>query len=188
MAYKWLLFCPQLPATPSSPRVTVWRRMRSAGAAGLDNGIWVLPQNQENEKLILEMETYVGSQKGECKLFVAETLDKKTEETILERFSQDRAAEYAEVIEQCEDFLAELDKESKGGKFSFAEYEENEADLNKLESWFLKVSGRDFLKEDSARKAAEWLEKCRTAFKLFAEKVYAREQYLSAETRSEADQ
>ena len=187
MAYKWLLFCPQLPATPSSPRVTVWRRMRSAGAAGLDNGIWVLPQTRESEKLILEMENYVSSQNGECKLFRAETLDEKTEKTILERFSQDRAAEYAEVSEQCEDFLAELDKESKRGKFNFAEYEENEADLNKLESWFLKVNNRDFLKGDSARQAAEWLEKCRTAFQLFAEKVYAQEQHLSTEKGPEAD-
>ncbi len=43
MQYKWLLFCPQLPATPSSPRVMVWRRMRSAGSVGLDNGLWILP-------------------------------------------------------------------------------------------------------------------------------------------------
>ena len=187
MAYKWVLFCPQLPAIPSSPRVTVWRRMRSAGAAGLDNGIWVLPHNQESEKLILEMETYVSSQNGESKLFVAETLDEKTEKTILERFTQDRAAEYAEIIEQCECLLAELDKETKRNKFSFAEYEENEADLSKLESWFLKVRSRDFLKGESAQHASEWLEKCRSAFKLFAEKVYAQEEYLSGNSGSEAD-
>ncbi len=29
MEYQWLLFCPQLPATPSSPRVMVWRKMLS---------------------------------------------------------------------------------------------------------------------------------------------------------------
>ena len=61
MAFQWLLFCPQLPATPSSPRVMVWRRMRSAGSLGLDNGLWILPYNDGAEKFVQEMKAYVES-------------------------------------------------------------------------------------------------------------------------------
>ena len=39
----WLVFIPQLPSSPSSLRVLVWRRMRTAGAAALQQGVWVLP-------------------------------------------------------------------------------------------------------------------------------------------------
>jgi hypothetical protein len=170
---KWLLFCPQLPATPSSPRVMVWRRMRSAGSTGLDNGLWILPFSESSEKFIEEMKAYVESQGGTSKSFMANALDEITETEILEHFQKDRAEEYAEVEEQCVDFLGEIEKEVKRHNFSFAEYEENEQDLNKLESWLLKVQQRDFMGGDQARKAEESLEKCRQALQQFATKVFA---------------
>ncbi len=52
--------------------------------------------------------------------------------------------EYFELQEQCQDFLAEIEKETKRQNFSFAEYEENEQDLAKLETWYEKVKQRDF--------------------------------------------
>lgn len=172
MEPKWLLFCPQLPATPSSPRVMVWRRMHSAGSTGLDNGLWILPYTETSEKFIEEMKAYVESQGGTSKSFMANALDEMTEAEILERFRKDRAEEYAEVEEQCIDFLSEIENEIKRRNFSFAEYEENEQDLNKLESWILKVQQRDFMGGDQAREAEEWLEKCRQALQQFATKVF----------------
>lgn len=172
MEYKWLLFCPQLPATPSSPRVTVWRKMRAAGAVGLDNGLWILPHNLESEKIVQEIKTYITNQGGASKTFLADALDEATETEIIERFYRDRAEEYAEVKEQSMDFLAEIDKEIARKNFTFAEYEENEQDLIKLEAWFEKVKQRDFVGGDPADEAAEWLEKCRVAFQQFAAIVF----------------
>ena len=133
MKYQWLLFCPQLPATPSSPRVMVWRKMRSAGAVGLDNGLWILPDSELSEKIIQEIKTYIENQGGSSKSFRANALEDATETEIIERFRQDRSEEYAELQEQCVDFMAEIDKEIARKNFSFAEYEENEQDLVKLE-------------------------------------------------------
>lgn len=175
MEYQWLLFCPQLPATPSSPRVMIWRRMRSAGSLGLDNGLWILPYNDSSEKFIQEIKTYVESQGGSSKTFVAHALDELTEIEILERFRQDRAEEYAELKEQCIDFLAEIDKEIKRRNFSFAEYEENEQDLDKLKIWLVKVKQRDFMGGDQTEEASEWLEKCQQALNGFASEVFQHE-------------
>lgn len=172
MQYKWLLFCPQLPATPSSPRVMIWRRMRTAGSLGLDNGLWILPDTEASEKFIQEIKTYVENQGGTSKTFLANALDEDTETEILERFTQDRAEEYAELKEQCIDFLAEIEKEIGRKNFSFAEYEENEQDLNKLENWFLKVKQRDFLDGNQGDEALEWLEKCRQALQQFATEIF----------------
>ena len=177
MEYKWLLFCSQLPPTPSSPRVMVWRRMHSAGSVSLDNGLWVLPYNEESEKLIQEIKGYVERQAGSVKVFLANSLDDRTEAEILDRFRHDRSEEYAEIDEQCQDFLAEIDKETKRQNFSFAEYEENEQDLVKLEGWFAKVQRRDFLSEDRSKETMAWLEKCRVELQKFAIEVFNHEDY-----------
>jgi hypothetical protein len=180
MKPKWLLFCPQLPANPSSPRVMVWRRMRSAGASGLDNGLWILFYTDSAKKFIEEMKAYVENQGGTSKSFIADAFDETTEAEILERFQHDRAEEYFEVKEQCIDFLAEIDKEIKRRNFSFAEYEENEQDLNKLESWLLKVQQRDLIGGEKAQEAVEWLEKCRQALLQFADEVFTHDNSFRA--------
>ena len=175
MGYRWILFCPKLASTPSSPRVMVWRRMHSVGSVGLDNGLWILPHTPESEQFVQEMKAYVESQGGSSRVFLVDSLDAATEEEILTRFREDRAMEYGEVMEQCIDFLAEIGKEINRQNLTFAEYEENEEDLRKLESWFEKVKKRDILAGKEAEEASEGLEKCRQALQCFADEVFNHE-------------
>ena len=181
MPYPWLLFCPQLPATPSSPRVMVWRKMRSAGAVGLDNGLWILPESDASKKILQEIKTYLENQGGTSKTFLASAFDDATEAEILERFRQDRGEEYMELKEQCLDFLAEIEKEIGRKNFSFAEYEENEQDLVKLEAWLEKVKQRDFLGGERLAETVGWLENCRQALQTFAVEVFNHEKYVSSQ-------
>lgn len=179
MPYQWLLFCPQLPATPSSPRVTVWRKLRAAGAVGIDNGLWVLPDSPASAQILQEIRQYIENQNGSSKSFLASALDADTETEILERFQWDRSEEYAEINEQCVDFLAEIEKEIARKNFSFAEYEENEQDWLKLEAWLEKVQQRDFLGGPQAADALAALETCRLALQRFEDEVFQHEKPVS---------
>ncbi len=183
--HEWLLFLPQVPASPSSLRVAIWRRMREVGAAGLQNGVWVLPRKPEQEKFLQELLAEVNRQGGSGLLLVALPLNPQDQEEIIERFRSDRDDEYVEFCERCREFVAEIDKETGLQKFTFAELEENEEDLKKLAGWLRKIQGRDFFGGHRAEEAVTALARCRGAFRSFMNSVYAREGFGQLENQED---
>ena len=175
MVPTWLVFIPHLPSSPSSLRVLVWRRMRAAGAAALQQGVWVLPQTPEHEQFLRDILLEAQQQGGSGILLVATPLDADRAAEVVERFRADRDEEYREFGVRCRDFLAEIAKETTAGNLSFAALEENEHDLQKLHTWLGKIHARDFFGALQALAAAETLAACEHALRGFAEAIYARE-------------
>lgn len=172
--FEWLIFLSQLPTTPSSLRVGVWRKLRAAGAAGLQNGVWVLPRTEEHERFMERLLLYVKQQEASGQVFVVQALNQATCQDVLARFQADRNEEYAEFLEQSEIVLAEIRKETDRQKFSFAELEENEQNLQRLSKWLAKIWKRDFFEAEKRQAALHALEDCRQALQGFATQVYAR--------------
>src|SRR2546430_12162316 len=71
--------------------------------------------------------------------------------------------------------LAEIVKETGAGKFTFAELEEIEQDLDKLAGWLDKIGGRDFFPGQDRERAGQALQRCREAVARFAGAGYAAE-------------
>ncbi|MBN1318997.1 MAG: hypothetical protein JXA42_26175, partial [Anaerolineales bacterium] len=90
-------------------------------------------------------------------------------------FRSDRDEEYAEFCERCEALLTELDKESGREKFTFAELEETEEDLKKLNNWLNKILARDFAGGNQRQDAMGKIEQCRKVYTAFARQVYEAE-------------
>jgi hypothetical protein len=153
----------------------IWRRLRAAGATGLQNGVWVLPYSVEHEQLTEELQAYVAQQGGNSQIFTASSLNAATEARIMALFRADREQEYLEFKEQCQDFLAEIDKEIRRENFSYAEYEENDENFNKLVAWLAKIQRRDLTGQAQALDAPDLLENCRQALLEFADAVYRHE-------------
>lgn len=172
---EWLLFISQLPASPSSLRVNVWRKLRAAGAMGLQNGVWLLPNAAEQARFLDELLQWVKNQGAGGQVFTVAPLNESVQQDILARFQADRDEEYAELHERCVEFLAEIDKETGKQKFTFAELEENEQDLLRLQGWLEKIQKRDFTGGEAARQAGEDLEHCRLALEAFSAEVYRRQ-------------
>jgi hypothetical protein len=171
----WVLLLAQLPASPSGPRVALWRRARAAGAAGLQNGVWVLPHRPGHVALFGRLAETVRGQGGSAFVLAVSAPDAAMGAEIVARFVADRGREYAEFAERSAGLLAEIGKETGRGKFTFAELEEIEQDLDRLAGWLEKIGARDFFPGEDAAQAAETLQRCRAAAAGFAQAVYAAE-------------
>jgi hypothetical protein len=174
-AHGWVLLLAQLPASPSSPRVTVWRRARSAGAIGVQNGAWVLPDGPAHVRFFSGLATYVREQGGSAFALRTTSATGIEDDEIVARFRSDRAKEYAELTERAEELLAELAKETDRSNFTFAEMEENEQDLDRLSGWLEKITVRDFFPDEHAKDAAALLDRCKRALETFTGEVYRAE-------------
>lgn len=172
---NWLLFLSQLPANPSSLRVNVWRKLRAAGALGLQNGVWVLPDQPEQVKFLEDLLVAIQDQGASGQIFSVSSINEAIEQDIMARFRADRDEEYAEFLERSQEFLAEIGKESGKQKFTFAELEENEQDLQRLTSWMEKIQKRDFMRGEKAQEAVIVLQRCGSAFEAFSAEVFKRQ-------------
>ncbi len=171
----WLVFFPQTPATPSSLRVLVWRRLQQTGAINLQSGAWMLPQTSEQEQTLSTLLMEMEQQGGSGFFLEARAPTEAIQANLIERFQEERAKEYQEFGDRCQEFLQEIEKETRAHKFTFAELEENEQDLLKLTRWLRKIQRRDFFPSSSSREAVAHLAGCRQALETFTATVYEQE-------------
>lgn len=92
---------------------------------------------------------------------------------MIARFADDRHREYQEFATRAQGLFDEVAKEVAAEKFTFAELEEVEDDLKKLEVWLEKIRLRDFFASDALMAAQRQLGACALAVENFAAKVYA---------------
>ena len=171
----WLLFLAQLPKTPSSARVALWRHLRAAGATTLVNSSWVLPDTAPHTELLGQLRDGVLKQGGTVFVLRVPDCPPEVNELIVSRLRADRGREYDEFAERCAALLDEIGRETAAGKYTFAELEESENDLEKLVRWLAKIQARDFFPDERAHLSTTMLARCKTAVESFAQAVYAAE-------------
>jgi hypothetical protein len=75
---------------------------------------------------------------------------------------------------ECEKLVAEIDKEFAKEKFTLAELDEEEAELEKLRSWRARIRARDVHGSDGAAEAAAALERAEEAVARYTAAVFDR--------------
>jgi hypothetical protein len=180
---SWLLLLTQLPRSPSSARVALWRRLRAAGATTMINGAWMLPETAPHAELLEQLRDGIIRQGGTVFMLSIPASAPDVNEAIVSRFRADRGREYDEFAERCAALLDEIGKEGKAGKYTFAELEESEQDLEKLARWLAKIQARDFFPDEREQEAAALLARCQTAVEAFSQAVYAAEEVTGSGAR-----
>ena len=168
---EWAAISYTLPREPSRARVSVWRKLKKIGAVSIQQSMWILPANDENRRTLNEIKSEVSQNSGEA-FVMAFCADEDGKKIIMEKFNAARDEEYGELLEQCEEFFKEIDKETARKNFTFAEIEENEEELGKLKQWYEKISARDSFGAPLREKAKSLLAQCAELLDGFCDKVY----------------
>jgi hypothetical protein len=169
----WLLLIYRVPPEPTRLRSTVWRRIKSLGAIYLQNSVAALPASPANERSLRRLRREILDMSGTAILLSAAALAGDAE--VRGAFLAARNDEYAEIIDKCEDFLRQVQKEYDENHFTYAELEENEEDLVKLKNWFAKIVDRDVFRADRRPTTQRALETCEQSLEAYAARVYAEE-------------
>jgi CRISPR/Cas system-associated endoribonuclease Cas2 len=169
---NWLLLIYKVPAEPAKKRIALWRKLKAMGAVYLQNGVCLLPKSDDHTRRLKIIENEIHEMSGESVLLETVALDKAQEEKVVARFKADRDEEYAEFLGKCKDFEAEIAKETANKHFTYAELEENDVDLKKLQTWLEKIRKLDFYGADRATEAQKRLQKCEALLEAYAQRVY----------------
>ena len=169
----WLLLIYRVPPEPTRLRSTVWRRIKSLGAIYLQNSVAALPASPANERSLRKLRREIVDMSGTAILLAAGALAGEAE--VRGAFVTARNEEYGEIIDKCEDFLRQVQKEYDENHFTYAELEENEEDLVKLKNWFAKIVDRDVFRADRRPSTERALETCEQSLEAYAARVYAEE-------------
>ena len=175
---EWFVIVYKLPSEPSRYRASVWRKLRAAGAVYLQSGVAALPAYPGAERVMRGVAQEVRESEGTAHLVRGPLVG--DDAVLVAAFNAARDEEYREVLDRCRDFHAELERERAIGKFTFAELEENEDDLAKLEAWFGKIRGRDRFGAPLASEAERAISGCQEELEAFAASVYEAVEHSSA--------
>jgi len=169
---NWLLLTYKVPPEPAKKRVALWRRLKGMGAVYLQNGVCLLPKTDDHARRLKMIENDIAEMAGESVILETVALDQGQEDKVMARFKVDRDEEYIEFLDKCKDFEAEIAKETAASHFTYAELEENDVDLKKLQSWLEKIRKLDFYGATLAAEAHQRLQVCEALLDAYAQRVF----------------
>ena len=168
----WLLLTYKVPLEPSKRRVALWRRLKGMGGIYLQSGVCLLPKTDDHVRRLKMLENDVAEMGGESLILETVALNQAQEAKVVARFKADRDEEYEEFLDKCHDFEGEIAKEVAASHFTYAELEENDVDLKKLQGWLEKIHKLDFYGAPLAAEAATRLQACEALLETYAQRVF----------------
>lgn len=99
---RWVFLAYRLPREPSTPRITVWRKLRRLGVVQVVDGLVALPLDARTREQLEWIADEVVEAGGESSLWIAEAASARIERELAAQMSAAVAGEYATVIAEAE--------------------------------------------------------------------------------------
>jgi uncharacterized protein YdbL (DUF1318 family) len=96
-AGEWVLLSYRLPREPSTPRITLWRKLKKLGVAQLADGVVALPADARTREQLEWLADEVIESGGQAGVWLARPSTANQERDLAAQLAGARAAEYAEV-------------------------------------------------------------------------------------------
>src|SRR3954452_10734330 len=139
----WIVLLYRLAPNDSRARVAVWRELRRSGALHLQQSVVAVPDDTTFAGVVERLRDVLAEVGGEVSALRAEPAAGGDDGRLLEAWNAARDAEYRELAGECAKFLAEIEHEFEIGKFTLAELDEEEAELDKLQRWHERIKRLD---------------------------------------------
>jgi hypothetical protein len=169
---RWKIAIARVPTEPSRHRVRVWRECVKGGALSLQQSTWALPAGTEADDLFNRVGELVARAGGQLLVFEAKPSG-ATADAMKRSYTEQREAAWVEFIAECGKFDAEIASEFEKQKFTLAELDEEEQNLDRLRRWFRELSFRDQFGAPSAPEAETRMKSVTETLERFAEAVFA---------------
>ena len=98
----WLLLIFSLPSKRASERVGIWRKLQKYGTLPLRNSGYVLPNTPSNQERFEWLAASIRGFKGEASVLQVRSIDDLPNETLKERFREERKPDYTAFIREVQ--------------------------------------------------------------------------------------
>jgi hypothetical protein len=98
---SWVLLAYRLPREPSTPRSSLWRKLRRLGAAQVLDGLAALPFDARNREQLEWLAEEVVEAGGEATIWVGELASAAQERELATRMAETVAADYRALQEEA---------------------------------------------------------------------------------------
>jgi hypothetical protein len=141
----WLLLTFTLPANRASQRVEIWRKLQRYGTVPLGNSGYLLPDSPPNEERFQWLATAIRKYGGDASVVHVHSIDNLSTPQLVGRFTEARAREYQELVQEIEEYVAAPESGQGTGR------------LTRLRSRFQEIADVDFFASPLQKRVAELL-------------------------------
>jgi hypothetical protein len=97
----WVLLAYRLPREPSTPRITVWRKLKRLGVAQLVDGLVALPRDSRTHEALEWIAEEIAEAGGEATVWTGSPAPRSHERALASQLAAARAEEYRHVAAEA---------------------------------------------------------------------------------------